>query len=176
MSDVELTHRPTLGSIAPVLADRIRLLPLPEGTVLQVFGEGEHAPRLADAAARVGLSMRTNGPDRWYLVGDLPVSQAALSDLTDALPDAFSFVDQSHGLVRIAVEGDAVEDVLAKGTGVDLACFEVGQSTTTLFGHIAAHMTRTAMDRFELMPLRSFAESLWDDLRLMAAEYVEVPG
>lgn len=173
MSEFELTHRPVLSSAAPVLATRIRLLPLPEGTVLQVFGDEQHAPRLAEAAARAGLAMRTNGPDQWYLVGDLPVSRASLSDLTNVLPEALSVVDQSHGRVRIAVEGEAVEDVLAKGTGVDLARFEVGRSTTTLFGHVAAHMTRTAIDGFELMALRSFAESLWDDLRQMAAEYVE---
>ena len=46
-------------------------------------------------------------------------------------------------------------------------------ATTTLIGHIAAHITRTGPDRFELMPLRGFAESLWHDLETMAAEFAD---
>jgi len=172
MSDFELIHRPVLGSATPLLGDRIRLMPLPEGTVLQVFGDAAHAASLAHAAQHAGLSMRANGSDQWYLVSDEPASGTALPDLASSLPDSLSVVDQSHGRVRIAVEGVAVEDVLAKGTGVDLGRFEVGRSTTTLIGHIATHMTRIAIDRFEIMPLRGFAESLWHDLEKMAAEYV----
>lgn len=164
MSDIELIHRPVLASAKPLGSGRIRLTPLPEGTVLQVFGPAARGASIAEIAARAGLSLRPNGPGQWYLVGDAP---ARLE-----LPDGFSVVDQSHGRVRMAVEGDAVEQVLAKGTGVDLSRFEVGHATSTLVGHVGAHLTRTAADRFELMPLRSFAESLWHDLERMAAEYV----
>lgn len=164
MSDIELIHRPVLASAKPLGSDRIRLTPLPEGTVLQVFGPSARGASLAEAAARAGLSLRPNGPGQWYLVGDAPDRLG--------LPDGFSVVDQSHGRVRIAVEGDVVEQVLAKGTGVDLSRFEIGDATTTLVGHVGAHVTRMAADRFELMPLRSFAESLWHDLERMAAEYV----
>lgn len=172
MSDLELTHRPALASISPLFAERIRLMPLPEGTVLQVFGEVEAGT--ADLARRVApaLSLRDNGPNQWFLIGDEPISRAALLALASRLPYRFSVLDQSHGRVRIAIEGDAAEEVLAKGTGVDLALFEVGQATTTLVGHVAAHITRIATDRFELMPLRSFAESLWEDLTRMAAEHL----
>ncbi|SEH97891.1 sarcosine oxidase, gamma subunit family, heterotetrameric form [Rhizobium tibeticum] len=52
---------------------------------------------------------------------------------------------------------------------VDLALSEcaVGRSTTTLIGHIAAHITRVDEDAFEIIVLRGFAESLWDDLARM---------
>jgi sarcosine oxidase subunit gamma len=172
MSEFELIHRPVLSSVSPLVAERIRLAPLPEGTVLQIFGNGNRSAEPGEAGACMGLSLRDNGPDQWLLIGDEPISRTALSVLASLVPDGFSIVDQSHGRVRIAVEGDAVEEVLAKGTGVDLARFEVGQATTTLIGHITTHMSRTAMDRFELMPLRSFAESLWEDLRQMAAEHL----
>lgn len=171
MSDLELIHRAALGSTAPVLASRIRLLPLPEGIVLQVFGSAASAGFLSETAARAGLSLRANGPGQWYLVGDEPRSRAELVELISSLPEGFAVVDQSHGRVRIAVEGHAVEEVLAKGTGIDLSRFEVGHATTTLVGHISAHMTRTAAARFELMPLRGFAESLWHDLMVMSREF-----
>ncbi len=43
----------------------------------------------------------------------------------------------------------------------------VGGSTATLIGHIAAHVTRVDKDAFEIIVLRGFAESLWDDLARM---------
>ncbi|MET3580162.1 sarcosine oxidase subunit gamma [Mesorhizobium robiniae] len=176
MSDFELIHRVVLSSATPLRSERIQLTPLPEGTVLQVFGPAAHAGSLAHAAARAGLSLRANGPGQWYLVGDETTTRDVLAELTSGLPDGFTVVEQNHGRVRIAVEGDAVKAVLAKGTGVDLSQFEIGHATTTLIGHISAHISRTSADRFELMPLRSFAESLWHDLEKMAAEYVVVPS
>ncbi len=164
MYDFELIHRPVLASAKPLGSGRIRLTPLPEGTVLQVFGPAAQGTALSEATARAGLSLRPNGPGQWYAVSDAPARPE--------LPDRFSVVDQSHGRVRIAIEGDAVEQVLAKGTGIDLSRFEVGHATSTLVGHVGAHLTRTAADRFELMPLRSLAGSLWHDLERMAAEYV----
>jgi sarcosine oxidase subunit gamma len=171
MTDFELIHRPVLGPVTPVVAERIRLEPLPEGTVLQVFGPVGHIASLMEAAKRAGLDMRANGPGLWYLVGDEPAPPAAKAELTAGLSELFSVIDQSHGRVRIAIEGEVVEEILAKGTGIDLDCFGIGQSTTTLIGHVSAHMTRTAKDRFELMAQRGFTESLWHDLVTMAAEY-----
>ncbi len=169
MSDFDLIHRPVLAGARPLVSDRIKLTPLPEGTVLQVFGPASATASLDAAMATSALSLRANGPGQWYLVGDRPATRVAL-------PDGFVLVDQSHGRVRIAIEGSVVEDVLAKGTGIDLSRVEIGQATTTLVGHVSAHITRTAADRFELMPLRSFAETLWHDLGRMAAEHLVDAG
>ena len=49
--------------------------------------------------------------------------------------------------------------------------FETDDTRATLIGHIAVHLTRTGPDRFELMVLRGFAESLWHDLETMSAEF-----
>ena len=38
-----------------------------------------------------------------------------------------------------------------------------------MMGHISVQIVRTGDDSFELTVLRSFAESLWDELRHMAA-------
>lgn len=159
----DLIHRPVLTA-KPIAGDRIRLAPLPEGTVLQVNGPAADLPGLEAAATTAGLALRTNGPDQWFLVSDDAIAPPDL-------PTVFSTVDQSHGRIRIAIEGSAVADVLAKGTALDLASFEVGAATTTLIGHIATHVTRLGEDRFELMVLRGFAESLWHDLETMSAEF-----
>ena len=165
MSDLELIHRPALRSARPVSTPRIRLAPLPEGTVLQVFGPSAGRARLAEAADSAGLSLHDNGFEQWFLVGDAPVPPLSL-------PAGYSCVDQSHGRVRIAIGGAAVEDVLAKGTGLDLAAIPVGAAAPTLFGHVAVHLTRTGADAFHVLVLRGFAESLWDDLLQHANEYL----
>lgn len=168
LSDFELVRRPVVEPAETVASARIRLTPLPEGTVLQAVGKD--AAALALFAEAMDLSVRPNGPDQWYLVGDKALMPAALGEVAPMLP-GFSIVDQSHGRVRFAVEGAAAADVLAKGTGLDLSTLHPGDATTTLIGHIAAHITRSGAGSFELMPLRGFAENLWHDLRRMAAEF-----
>ena len=167
MSD--LVHRPVLGNTEGISSRRIRLSPLPEGCVVQVFGSD--AGYLAKLADRATFSPRPNGPGQWYLVGEEPLSQAAFKELESSLPPGVSAVDQSHGRVRISIEGSAATQVLAKGTGANLAAMKIGDAATTLIGHIAAHVTRTDAERFELMPLRSFAQALWHDLTAMSAEF-----
>lgn len=163
MPEFELIHRRVLDPAEAVVSERIRLEPLREGTILQVFGTD--ASQLATFARGHRLSLRANGPGQWYLVGDEP--GLALNQR----PAGFIFTDQSHGRVRIAVEGAVARDVLAKGTGVNLSTLAVGDASTALFGHIAAHITCVSPDGYELMPLRGFAESLWHDLKQMAAEF-----
>ncbi len=71
------------------------------------------------------------------------------------------------------MRGPLAVTVLQKGTAVDfdLVAFPITRSTTTLIGHIAVHLTRIESDVFELMVLRGFAESLWDDLTQMSLEF-----
>ena len=90
--------------------------------------------------------------------------------LVARLPDV-AVSDQSHGRVRIVVEGAQAAEMLAKGTAVDLEGMAVGASASTLVGPLGVHLTRTSAVRYELMVLRSFAEALWHDLEMMAAEY-----
>ncbi len=161
-------HMPVLANLTPLVSQRVSLVPLPEGTVVQVLGPAERGDDLRTLAGP-NFSVRENGPGQWFLVGDEPFQWASLKA---KLPQGFTAVDQSHGRVRIAIEGEAVEEVLAKGTGVDLAVFEPGQAATTLIGHVASHLTRISADRFELLVMRSFAETVWADLKTMAAEHL----
>lgn len=131
-----------------------------EGHVLQLLARaGAPAPAIA--------GLRPAGPGQWFLVGDGPLAPEALAA---DLPDV-AVCDQSHGRVRIAVQGPDAQELLARGTGLDLAGFEHGRSAATLLGPIGVHLTRTGEEAFELLVLRSFAEALMHDLQAMAAEY-----
>jgi sarcosine oxidase, subunit gamma len=39
-----------------------------------------------------------------------------------------------------------------------------------MFGHISVHLTRCASDRYELVVLRGFAQSLWDEIADMSVD------
>ncbi|WP_107676410.1 sarcosine oxidase subunit gamma family protein [Agrobacterium sp. LAD9] len=176
MSEFRVTLRPALAAQQPIITGGVSLRALPEGHVIHVLGK----PCGAAIDATLALlgdgspgAVRAAGPGQWFIVGNTAKNHAELAALLDALqPSAFG-VDQSHGRVRMLVNGSMVERVLAKGTAVDLslAVFPVGRATTTLIGHIAAHITRVDDDAFEIMVLRSFAASLWDDLARMCAGF-----
>lgn len=182
MVDFVLLHRSALadaksGSFgAPSTRARITLEALPEGHVLQVLAARGSSdlqdliPRIGDGAPH---AVRPYGPGQWFVVGDAPLSAAEIFGKTPLLDGRASISDQGHGRIRIGISGQAVETVLAKGTAVDLdhASFPVGQSAMTLIGHISALITRTGTESFELLVLRGFAESLWDELIQMSLEF-----
>ncbi|AOF93750.1 sarcosine oxidase subunit gamma family protein [Sinorhizobium sp. RAC02] len=182
MADFALLHRPALadakaGSFgAPSTAARITLTALPEGHVLQVLAARDSGdlqdliPRIGDATPH---AVRPYGPGQWFVVGDAALSAAEIFGKTPLLDGRASISDQGHGRIRIGIGGRSVESVLAKGTAVDLdrASFPVGQSAMTLIGHISALITRTDTESFELLVLRGFAESLWDELIQMSLEF-----
>lgn len=154
------THRQVLHGTA---GSGVTLQPLPEGHVVLLLARaGAPAP---DVPGR-----RPAGPGQWFMVGEAPLSAEELAALVARLPDV-AVSDQSHGRVRIVVEGARAAEMLAKGTAVDLEGLAVGASASTLVGPLGVHLTRTSAASYELMVLRSFAEALWHDLEVMAAEY-----
>lgn len=182
MADLAPLHRPALANAksgsfgAPSTGARITLAALPEGHVLQVLA-GRGTGDLQDLIPRIGdgtpYAVRPYGPGQWFVVGDAALSAAEIFARTPLLDGRASISDQGHGRIRIGISGRAVETVLAKGTAVDLdrASFIVGQSAMTLIGHISALITRTGTESFELLVLRGFAESLWDELIQMSIEF-----
>ncbi|MET0482416.1 MAG: sarcosine oxidase subunit gamma family protein [Aestuariivirgaceae bacterium] len=136
-------------------------------------GFGLAPPGPGQSAAAQDLALRWAGPEQWFAIaaggrdGDLHRRLAA------ALADTASLVDQSHGRVAIVIAGPRARAVLAKGTAVDLhpARFRPGQVAMTQMAHVGVQLTETAPDVFELLVFRSFAESLFEFLAAMAAEY-----
>lgn len=168
MPDFTLTPRPALGSKRAVRSSGFCMTPQPEGHVVHVLARmdaSDVAIHLAKLGNGMPTAIRPAGPGQWFIVGDEAKSHSQMAALLAAMKPHVG-VDQSHGRVRFRVEGPMIECVLAKGTGMDLALptFSVGHATTTLFGHIAAHVTRVGETAFELMVLRSYVECLWDDI------------
>jgi len=160
---------------APLVGVGILLSAPQGGAIIHVLGH--HAQdlkaKLDSLAGGREHAVRSLTVAQWLLVLPESLSMEGLARLQQVVGDA-ALVDQTHGRVRILVDGAKAEAVLSKGTAVDLhpQAFPVGRSAVTLFGHVAAHMTRISAQGFELLVLRGFAESLWDDLSSMAAEYL----
>jgi sarcosine oxidase subunit gamma len=174
MADFQLVHRPAVHEAFASSTGAIALQPLPEGRVIHVLGKpdgGDLRQILGEFAGAKPHGLRSAGPGQWFIVGDAPMTHDEFQAMAAKLAQHAFLVDQSHGRVRIGLKGTRIADVLAKGTGVDLDCIAAGESAMTLVGHISVHLTRLAPDAIELMVLRGFAESLWDDLVRMSREF-----
>ncbi|RWD51030.1 sarcosine oxidase subunit gamma family protein [Mesorhizobium sp.] len=176
MSEYAIEHRSALGGKKPVISASVKVGVLPEGHVLHVLSASADVDLSGTIRASLGcdaLAIRAVSPGQWFIVGNETLSVSALLDIVRKLKPHAEVVDQSHGRIRIAIAGPKATSVLAKGTGADLALssFPVGHATATLIGHIGAHLTRISEDEFELMVLRGFAESLWDELIELSGEY-----
>jgi len=171
---------PDLPEKRSVLADKaisqgpgIRLEALPEGHLLQVMGatttEGLEAH--LSAAGIKDSAVRPAGYRQWFIAGNDMLSKALIQDFSNALAGSAFVSDQSHGRVRIGVSGPLAAQLLSKGTAVDLhpSAFPEGHAAVTLFGHISVQVARTGACDFELMVLRSFAQSLYEELEVLAA-------
>ncbi|ACP25206.1 sarcosine oxidase, gamma subunit [Sinorhizobium fredii NGR234] len=176
MSEFRPILRPALAAKQAVSSASLRLSPLPEGTIIHVLArprEEDMVPCLGSLAKTGQYAVRPVSPGQWFIVGDEPMPRQEMKSLFAALEPGATGVDQSHGRVRIRIEGKMASRALSKGTALDLdpSVFPVGQSAVTLIGHIAAHITRVDSEAFEIIVLRGFAESLWDDLARMGLEF-----
>ena len=179
MSEITLEPRPALPF--PPLGDMngaLRLTALPQGRLIQALApahgtNADLADRLTALVHGDPRAVRAYAPGQWFLVGESPLAPGEITRLAQQIGGDASLSDQSHGRVRVSLEGPAARRVLAKGTAVDLGdtAFPIGRSAQTLFGHIGIHITRVAPERFELIVLRSFAVSLWDELTHGSAEF-----
>jgi sarcosine oxidase subunit gamma len=174
MHEIALSARPALRHERIGRDAAFSIDVLPEGHVLHVLappGAKDVERRLASVADGGPYAIRSYGPRQWFVVGDKMLMATAVREKAAALGPDLALSDQSHGRVRLAVSGPRCRFLLAKGCAIDLStsAFPLGRSAPTLFNHIGVHITRTDEDRFELMALRSFAESLWEDLAFQSA-------
>ena len=149
----------------------VTLAALPEGRLIHALARrGADAASLAPLLAALGdggpHAVRPYAPGQWFVLASEPLRPGEWARLAAEAGGALALSDQSHGRVRLSLEGPRARSVLARGTGVDLdeTVFTPGQSAATLFGHIGIHLTCLAPERFELIVLRGFAESLWHEL------------
>jgi sarcosine oxidase subunit gamma len=173
MSDFELIHRPAISMASVRGSDAFAMKALPEGTLIHILGKpgGEDlTPMLRNLFGGEENSIRAFGPGQWLVVKEEPADHADLQAIFERLGGQAFAVDQTHGRIRIEVSGRAVTSVLAKGTAVDVESLAIGQSAMTMVGHISVHLTRCASDRYELIVLRGFGQSLWDEIADMSID------
>jgi len=179
MRDYPLENRSAFPPhVAAGAGASINLAPVTGGFVIHVLGDAKSdeaalSKAITKIAPDLGTDLRKSAPNQWFWVGGADVSSDRLAGLQAGLPSKFALADQTHGRVRMRLSGVSSRTVLAKGTMVDLSAdlFAMGQSAMTQIGHIGAMITRIEDDSFELIVLRSFASSLWDELHHMAAEF-----
>ncbi|MBP0438366.1 sarcosine oxidase subunit gamma family protein [Tianweitania sediminis] len=176
MPEFALVSRPALPHSPVGDASRVRIEALPEGHVLHVLAAGgrditpEQLASLGDGTAH---AVRRYAPGQWFVVGNEALGSKEYREKAARLGADAAVSDQSHGRVRVAVSGSGARSLLAKGCAVDFSpsVFAVGATAATLYNHIGIHVTRTAEDGFELLVLRSFAQSLWEDLSVNHGEH-----
>lgn len=169
MPEIALVSTPVLPHPPLQVSSTLRIEALAEGHVLHVLANAgsEVGPdQLAALGDGTPHAVRSYAPGQWFIVGDARIAPSLIRERAAGLGTAAAIADQSHGRVRLALSGPGARDLLARGCGVDFSArmFAVGASAATLYNHIGIHVTRTGDDRFEILVLRSFAQSLWEDL------------
>jgi sarcosine oxidase subunit gamma len=120
-------------------------------------------PRPNRATATGAVTALWLGPRRFLLVG--PGLAARLVGADAAI------VDQGHARVAIRGGGARLRDVLAKGTGIDLARFAKNDVAVTILGHVPVALHAAADESVDVYVPRSYALSLWEWLLAAAEEY-----
>ncbi|NTF45685.1 sarcosine oxidase subunit gamma [Rhizobium rhizogenes] len=166
-----LERKPVLAGKTTLQGAGIRLEALPEGHLLHVMGalttDGLEAH--LSAAGIKETSVRPAGYRQWFVAGNDVLSAEIVNQLSSALAGRAFVSDQSHGRIRIGVSGPLATELLNRGTAVDLhaSAFPEGHAAMTLFGHISIQLARTGAEDFELTVLRSFGESLYEELEAL---------
>jgi heterotetrameric sarcosine oxidase gamma subunit len=121
---------------------------------------------VADVMAELPeASIRNVGPGEWQVASSDALQSPAI--------DGAMVADQSHGRALLRLTGPDAVRILMKGTGVDIegGAFPVGSSANMAYGHLTINLMRVADRRFELIVGRSFAESLYHDLKVAGREF-----
>lgn len=148
-------------------------IPRRQAIVTVMAAEGEEASVAAALAAMSELSVRYVGPGEWLVVSQSETPDSLQRNLSLLLAEIAYIFDQSDGRVVLRLSGPNVRRLLAKGVATDLhpSAFAVGTASNLLCGHVSVNLAHTGDNEFELIVMRSFAGSLFDDLRLMGREF-----
>jgi heterotetrameric sarcosine oxidase gamma subunit len=121
-------------------------------------------------------SLRSCGPAEWLVVSSTLASDALLRQIRD-IPGASAF-DHSDGRVLMRIEGPNVRKILAKCLAVDLHpdAFAIDASANLLIAHVAGNLARTGDDIFEIIVPRSFAGTVFEELKEMGREFALTAG
>ena len=116
---------------------------------------------LPDRIGETKAGIACLGPDEFY--AQLPEGEVLL----DGAGQPVSIVDISARATGFVIEGERAVDVIAAGCPLDLARFDIGRTTRTIFETVEIIVTREAEMRWHVEVWRSFAP--WLGLALAAA-------
>ncbi len=135
------------------------------------------------AALKEACEIAFPAPNRTSSKGDARAvwaGQGRANVIGCGLPDLSGLAavtEQGDGVAAVKIEGDGAEAVLARLVPLDLraATFKRGHTARSLVNHMAASITRLGPKSFEVMVMRSMAQTLVHELT-EAAEGVAARG
>jgi sarcosine oxidase subunit gamma len=141
------------------------LLPVTVGTVTITEVVHDRLTLIAPFRGRTvpGFPAPNRTTDTMIWVG---LGQALAIGTPPDVSGAAAVTDQSDAYAIALIAGSGVTDVLARLIPVDLRqpAFATGHTARTLLGHMTASVTRRGDDGFEVMVMRSMAQTLVHDL------------
>ncbi len=148
-------------------------VPRRQAIVTVMAADGEDTAVAAVLATMSEPSLRCVGPGEWLVVSQSETPEGLQRSLALVLAETAYVLDQSDGRIVLRLSGPNVRRILAKGVAIDLhpSVFGLGAASNLLCGHVNVNLARTGENEFELIVMRSLAESLFDDLRLMGREF-----
>ena len=151
----DLIARPPLADLLPVTIGTVTIQEVVHDRLTLI------APFRGRDVADFPAPNRTTATMIWVGQG-----QALVIGEPPDLGDAAAVTDQSDAYAIAQIAGAAAEDVLARLVPLDLRLpgFAVGHTARTLLGHMTASVTRIGADAFEVMVMRSMAQTLVHDL------------
>lgn len=135
---------------------------------------GTELPSINQTASSDDITVLCFSPNEWLVI--TPTGEEALycQKLNKALASEHSLVsDVSGGTTKLNISGNHAQDLLEKGTYVDLhdSVFKVGQLYNTQIAHAPAVIVKNAANDFSLIVRRSFSNHIANWAIDGAAEY-----
>lgn len=164
---VKLVAKSPVEGLVPLEINGLTLTESGPGSVTSVAPyAGQEAAASGALKALIGAEMpapnRSTGREGarvvWTGAGQAMVIGA---DVDPSLAQHAALTDQSDAWVTFKMQGQGVEDVLARLTPLDLnpGVFKKGHAARSQLGHMNAVFVKVAADAFEIMIFRSMART-----------------
>lgn len=121
-----------------------------------------------------GISVMGFSPTEWIIISPTGMEDEVISKLNKALEGTHHLVaDITGGMTNLNVTGKHAQDMLEKGTYVDLhdSVFKKGQLYATQIAHAPAVIVKNGNNEFSLIVRRSFSHHIANWAVDAAAEY-----
>ena len=119
--------------------------------------------KIGEVAPAASHQLLKIGPEQFWILGPRQ-DDLSLRLQAEIAPAIGAVTPLSHSRTRIFVEGEAVRELLAKGIPLDLHpdVFRLRDFALTGLHHTPVLLLRSAVDRYEIFAMRSFALAVWD--------------